>query len=71
MLLPGFSPKSPALPALPPLPDPAAEETERKRRETEQSAKRRRGRSSTRLSGALGDTSEANVDRPALTRLGG
>ena len=74
MRLPGkslFSSPTPSVPELPPLPDRNAEEIARKRKETVSAAKRRSGRASTRLSGGLGDPSEANVERPALTRLGG
>ena len=76
MRLPGkslfSSQKTPSIEPLPELPDRSGEEAARARKEAELASKRRRGRPSTRLSGGLGDTSVANVDRPELrTRLGG
>ncbi len=72
MRLPGKSffsaPKQPDIQPLPPLPEREDPAIARRKRETEEAAKRRRGRDSTRLSDGLGDP---NVDRPALTRLGG
>ncbi len=74
MRLPGkslFGSSTPAIPELPPLPDRNAEDIAARRKQTASAARRSRGRGSTRLSGGLGDPSEANVERPALTRLGG
>ena len=65
-----FSPPSPAPPPpAPPLPDPGDKEIAEARRKRRLAEQQRAGRTSTILTGGLGDTASAPVQRPKLRNL--